>query len=617
MAAISPIPKLQFFDANGAPLSGGKLYTYAAGTTTPLATYTDYGAGTPNANPVILDSRGEASVWLGSLAYKMALKTSADATVWTVDNMNHGDTATLAALAASGGAALVGYINGGTGAVVTTVQTKLRETVSVLDFGADPTGAADSTAAFNSATQASAAYSTALGYNIHVPSGVYKISSTVFVRVGQTLYGDGFGSKIDATGTLNTGLPAIKFGFSSSGVADTTGPFCGLRDMFVNGGPITSSQVYAASSGYQVHGVHFSGTSGIGLECRGGDAQVSNVEFDLCSAAIVFSTCQNISLTNFNIYSAAYALQFNSNVFDITVSNGLVEYTTDGGVLFGDAATAILGILFNNVDFVTNVQNTSFLGYVRNRAIGPEAQFTGCSFRNWYDVALNHEANGGVKWTFTGCVFDASKTNPAYASSTTARVLTTGTGGIYTFNGCEFRNIPNASGCIATINNSLVDLSITGGLVYLCTESRFNVVTTEVPKITVKGVKGFAFVKNTAGSQAVVLPWWGASTAWRVGVKGNPATVSDADYSRAAESIASATWAYSGAVKTLYFDIASTYMVATRAVVHDLVPVVCNGSAPGGATSTTTYAASGKMCVSVPVATADASNFDWYAETLI
>ena len=52
-ANLSAVPKLQFFDNNGNPLVGGKLYTYAAGTTTPLATYTDASSGTPNTNPII------------------------------------------------------------------------------------------------------------------------------------------------------------------------------------------------------------------------------------------------------------------------------------------------------------------------------------------------------------------------------------------------------------------------------------------------------------------------------------------------------------------------------------------------------------------------------------
>ena len=85
---LSPTAKLQFFDSNGAPLSGGKLYTYAAGTTTPLVTYTDSTGATPNANPVIADSRGEMSVWLSSVLYKFVLNTSTDTTIWTVDNIS-------------------------------------------------------------------------------------------------------------------------------------------------------------------------------------------------------------------------------------------------------------------------------------------------------------------------------------------------------------------------------------------------------------------------------------------------------------------------------------------------------------------------------------------------
>ena len=76
-ASLSSVPKLQFFDANGNPLVGGKLFTYAAGTTTPLATYTDSSAGTPNTNPIILNARGEANVWLDNTTYKFVLKTAA------------------------------------------------------------------------------------------------------------------------------------------------------------------------------------------------------------------------------------------------------------------------------------------------------------------------------------------------------------------------------------------------------------------------------------------------------------------------------------------------------------------------------------------------------------
>lgn len=86
MASLSPAPKLQFFGTDGSPLVGGRLYTYAAGTTTPLATYTDHTGNTENTNPVILDSNGQANVWLpDTTSYKYVLKTAEDVTLYTVD----------------------------------------------------------------------------------------------------------------------------------------------------------------------------------------------------------------------------------------------------------------------------------------------------------------------------------------------------------------------------------------------------------------------------------------------------------------------------------------------------------------------------------------------------
>lgn len=83
--SLAPIAKQRFFDSNGDPLAGGKLYTYEAGTTTPKATYTDYTGGTPNANPVVLDANGEADVWISTGYYKFVLKNSSDVTQWTED----------------------------------------------------------------------------------------------------------------------------------------------------------------------------------------------------------------------------------------------------------------------------------------------------------------------------------------------------------------------------------------------------------------------------------------------------------------------------------------------------------------------------------------------------
>lgn len=85
MAVVTPTPKSQFVDANGVPLAGGKVYTYTAGTTLAQVTYTDNTGATPNTNPIILDSRGEANIWLGEALYKFKLTDANDVEQWTVD----------------------------------------------------------------------------------------------------------------------------------------------------------------------------------------------------------------------------------------------------------------------------------------------------------------------------------------------------------------------------------------------------------------------------------------------------------------------------------------------------------------------------------------------------
>lgn len=86
MPQLAPPPKFRAVGADGLALVGGKLYTYTEGTSTPKATYTDFGLGTANTNPVILDARGEADVWLDG-SYKLVLKDADDVTIWTVDSI--------------------------------------------------------------------------------------------------------------------------------------------------------------------------------------------------------------------------------------------------------------------------------------------------------------------------------------------------------------------------------------------------------------------------------------------------------------------------------------------------------------------------------------------------
>jgi len=157
----------QFFDNNGNPLTGGKLWSYQAGTTTPQTTYTNAAGTIAHTNPIILDSAGRVAtgeIWVTAGSnYKFVLMTSTDVTLATWDNItgvNGTGIATsaeyvsyapdigsllypLAPLTAKdaldelsnsdNGSAYVGFkrTNGG---VAQTVDDKLTQTVSVFDF---------------------------------------------------------------------------------------------------------------------------------------------------------------------------------------------------------------------------------------------------------------------------------------------------------------------------------------------------------------------------------------------------------------------------------------------------------------------------------------------------
>lgn len=91
MAYLSPIGNEQQNDANGAPLSGGKLFFYAAGTSTAAATYTGEDGATPQANPIILNASGlpASPIWLqGGTAYKLVVKDANDVTLRTIDDIS-------------------------------------------------------------------------------------------------------------------------------------------------------------------------------------------------------------------------------------------------------------------------------------------------------------------------------------------------------------------------------------------------------------------------------------------------------------------------------------------------------------------------------------------------
>ena len=230
----------QFFDNNGVILSGGKIYTYAAGTSTPLTTYTSASGVTPHANPIILDSAGRVpggQIWLtDTLSYKFVIETSASILLGTYDNIT---TAV--------DAAIVSYDPPFTGGVTTNVEDKLAQTVSVLDFGAVGDGVADDTAAIE------AAINTGNEVSFVGPQYTYKITYTIDYTGKVTLSGNNATIKSDVicfniTNGDGSRIKGINF-------MPVTTPYTLLRNTltWVN----TAADVVQSLQGYQPSSLDF------------------------------------------------------------------------------------------------------------------------------------------------------------------------------------------------------------------------------------------------------------------------------------------------------------------------------------------------------------------------
>lgn len=211
MASLVPLPKFYATDDNGRPVSGGQLFTYEAGSDTKLATYTTSAGNVENTNPVVMDTAGRANVWVdGSKLYKWVFSPADDTDppadpFWTVDNVG---------LDAGG----VSFIQAGSGAVRRTSQSKMREVVSILDFGASTAGSA---AANATAIQAAIDSLRNLGGLVLVPDGTYSLTSLslpddTYDHI--TISGSSTGAKLAFT---TTGT-AITLGAHPGGIAWVT-----------------------------------------------------------------------------------------------------------------------------------------------------------------------------------------------------------------------------------------------------------------------------------------------------------------------------------------------------------------------------------------------------------
>ena len=244
----------QFFDNNGDILSGGKLFTYAAGTTTPATTYTSSSGLTPNSNPIILDAAGRVAneIWLATnTLYKMVLKTSADVELWTKDNITG-----IAALNTSS-ASTVSYSVPYSGALTSnySVQDRLSQFISVKDFGAKGDNLTDDTTAIQAAINS--------GRSLLFPAGTYRANNLVGNTNFQRFYASG-----QVTITKNANGPL----FSHSGIYVELN---GLQFNGDNSTPVyTGDNIVMTGSSPRLINCGSQWAHGLALKATGGHVQI-------------------------------------------------------------------------------------------------------------------------------------------------------------------------------------------------------------------------------------------------------------------------------------------------------------------------------------------------------
>ena len=394
-ATLSPPPKLQFFTAGGIPLVGGHLYTYAAGTTTPLATYTSSSGTTQNPVDIVLDSRGEApnGVWLNGASYKFVL-ASADAPavpIWTVDNINAQEAindllAFEALLAGSTGSTLVGFTQNGPG-TTRTVQSKLSDSYSVADFGfSTSASAAANTTAFANAWN--------ISRQLTIPAGTYSVTSLPNFAIR--------GARIQGIGRVVLNITGAGPGIVvDAGAAPSTTV---VSDIVIDNLTIDGVNSAAGNVGVFIRGITHSQFNrlrpinwiGSAMYCS---YMVSNSFYDFCYSGnepgISVLTSIGISLTNRNALDACSNCTWINPVIEGTQANGIaadaaIANTFVGGTVEGNGYITGYGGIFLGA----NTAENSFIGtdLESNGIIG--------------DATTFHIKNAGIRNSFINIFAD-------------------------------------------------------------------------------------------------------------------------------------------------------------------------------------------------------------------
>lgn len=408
---LSPLPIQKFFDNNGRPLTGGLLFTYTAGTTTKVATYSDE-AGTPNTNPVVLNFRGEASVWLDqTLTYKFVLAPEGDTDpptrpIWTVDDISA--AVTYASLTQQIlGRILFPRTPGEIAAAITPTDYGFRAIPisEAIRYGfSTSASAAANAAAIVAAIDALPQTAGAPGGTVVLPGGIFNCNEIV---IPERVIVAGVGrrsTQINYSGpnfwaTLGSGSGALKYG-------------CGLTDMAIictdDGG---SAVNLIETCNADVSRLYIEGTLNVGR---------TNIGVQIDGMAVVSSFFNNLNSIQCNHVQTGFLLTgtapnattqnliINCDVLGDVGSVGAASVgirVRSGGsgsiVVGGNMEACGIGIRHENGSQSMSVHGTRFEGNTSDVTCdggSPAVSYFGCQ------LSIITDNTGDYRNSFIGCV---------------------------------------------------------------------------------------------------------------------------------------------------------------------------------------------------------------------
>lgn len=321
MSAITVTPPFPVFsDIAGAPLQSGFVYVGAAGLnaeSNQIPIFWDSALTIPALQPLrtingyISRNGSPAQVYADAVDYSLLVKSKTNALIWS----------TLKASGISADSNGVVFLPAGAGAVATTVQSKLRENVSIKDFGAIGNGIADDYDAFLKAWN----YCQPLGLDIYCPDGRYRIAgernlpfknpqlpvTSLLDCKNMTVYGDGpstviFTDSVDGADVFQlNGLKNFHVRNLSIG-AVVSGSDAGSNGTSVTGGfdNVTIDSIWYKDLGYVDKGTYVDGGKAVTLQMPSeanpiliGSFKATNIHADGCVYGFGYECDNDLALT--------------------------------------------------------------------------------------------------------------------------------------------------------------------------------------------------------------------------------------------------------------------------------------------------------------------------------